>query len=149
MDLYEEWNENRTKVPPGKYLLKCIAAGKRKVWHEGQGGWGRSEKIILWFEIIEGEHLGKVVPMFLPLGRNGRVPQGCKYFICWCIANGLRKPKRARLKEMPPSKFKDKVFEGEVVDVKPRWNTGREQPELFQYSRIDILYELVIGDPNS
>jgi hypothetical protein len=149
MDKIEEWHENRTKVPPGKYLLKCIKAGKASVWHEGQGGWGRSEKIILWFEIMEGEHLGKVLPMFLPLGNNGKVPQGSKYFTAWCIANGLRRPPRTRLKEMPPAKFQNKVYEGEVVDVKPRWITGREQPDLFQYSRVDILYELVVGDPNS
>jgi hypothetical protein len=93
--------------------------------------------------------MGKVLPMFLPLGNTGKVPQGCKYYTAWCIANGLRRPQRARLKEMPPLKFKDKVFDAEVVDVKPRWITGREQPELFQYSRVDILYELVIGDPNS
>jgi hypothetical protein len=50
---------------------------------------------------------------------------------------------------MPPVKFKNKVFEGEVVDVKPRWITGKEQPNLFHYSRVDIVFELVVGDPNS
>jgi hypothetical protein len=149
MDKTKEWSECRTKISPGRYLLKCIKAGKASVWHEGQGGWGRSEKIILWFEVVQGDHTGKVVPMFLTTGNNGKVPQGSKYFVSWVIANGLRRPQRARIKEMPPLKFKDKVFEGEVVDVKPRWITGREQPELFQYSRVDILYELVIGDPNS
>lgn len=145
----EEWNEHRTKIPAGRYLLKCVKGGKANVWHEGQGGWGRSEKIILWLEVLQGDEMGKVLPMFLPLGKNGKVPQGSKYFTAWCIANGLRRPLRARLKEMPPSKFKDKVFEAEVVDVKPKWITGREQPDLFHYSRVDILYELVIGDPNS
>lgn len=149
MDKIEEWNEHRTKIPPGRYLLRCIKAGKANVWHEGQGGWGRAEKVILWFEVVQGDHMGALVPMFLPLGNNGKIPQGSKYFTAWCIANGLRRPQRAGLKEMPPLKFKDKVFEGEVVDVKPRWITGREQPDLFQYSRVDILYELIIGDPNS
>lgn len=148
MDKIEEWNEHRTKVPAGRYLLKCIKAEKTKIWHQGTGGWGGSEKVVLWFEITGGEHSGKVVPMFLPLQKDkygkttGKVPQGSHYFTYWVIANGLKWPERARLKEMPVSKFVDKVFEGEVVDVKPKWNNGKEQPELFHYSRASVLYSL-------
>jgi len=149
MDLYEKWNRYRTKIPPGRYLLKCVKAERANIWHEGKGGWGRSEKIIIWFEVVQGDHMGAVVPMFLTIGKNGRIAQGSKYFTSWCIANGLRRPLRNRLKEMPPSKFVNKVFEGEVVDVKPRWNNGAVQPEFFHYSRVDALYELIIGDPNS
>ena len=148
MDKIEEWKENRTKIPPGRYSLRFIGGGKTNVWHEGGGGWGRSEKMILWFEVFEGEHMGKVVPMFLPLGQQRKVPQGSKYYTAWCIANGLQKPRRGRLKEMPPIKFKDKVFEGEVVDVKPKWINGKEQPDLFFYSRVDVLYELLVGNPS-
>jgi hypothetical protein len=144
----EEWNENRTKIPAGRYLLKCISGKKANIYHQGDGGWGRSEKIMLWFEVVQGDQMGKILPMFLPLRKDGKIPQGSKYFTCWCIANGLRRPQRARLKEMPPVKFIDKAFEGEVVDVKPKWVTGREQPDLFHYSRVDILYELVIGNPD-
>jgi len=93
--------------------------------------------------------MGAIVPMFLTLGNNGKVPQGSKYYTCWCVANGLRRPLRGRLKEMPPAKFTNKVFGGLVVDVKPRWVTGEELPGLFHYSRVDILYELVVGDPKS
>ena len=155
MDKAEEWNEHRTKIPQGRYFLKCFKAERVRIWHEGQGGYGRSEKIILWFEVVQGDEMGKVLPMFLPLqvdkqgNATGKVPQGSKYFTAWCIGNGLQRPQRARLKEMPPLTFKDKIFYGEVVDVKPRWITGREQPEFFQYSRVDILYGLVLGDLNS
>ncbi len=149
MDKIEAWDESRTKIPRGKYLLKCVKAGKANIWHEGKGGWGRSQKIILWFEVVQGEYMGKILPMFLPLGKNGKVPQGSKYFTAWCISNGLQRPQRARLKEMPPIKFKNKVFDAEVVDVRPRWINGVEQPDLFHYSRVDVLYCLVIGDPNS
>jgi hypothetical protein len=152
MEKIEAWHEQRTKITPGKYLLRCIKGAKANIWHEGKGGWGKSEKAVLWFEIFQGENMGAVIPMFLPLGINGKVPQGSKYFTSWCIANGLRRPARARLKEMPPSKFEGKVFEGEVVDVKPKWNAGiepKEQPEFFHYSRVDALYELVIGNPDS
>lgn len=147
-DRIEEWGDHRTKVPPGQYLLKCIKAEIAKIWQEGRGGFGQSEKVILWFEIFQGDHTGKVVPMFLPLRSHGKISQGSKYFVCWCVANGLRRPSRNRLKEMPISKFLDKVFNGEVVDVKPKYPTGKPKPDLFRYSRVDILYELVIGNPN-
>lgn len=149
MNLYESWNENRTRIPPGRYLLRCIKAQKANFWMEGKGGYGKSEKILLLFEVFEGDHTGAIVPMFLPLSPDGKLHQGSKYYVFWCIANGIRKPKRARLKEMPMSKFEGKVFCGEVVDVKPRWTSGVEQPSLFHYSRVDLLYELVIGDPAS
>jgi hypothetical protein len=99
--------------------------------------------------LIEGEYAGAVIPMFLTLGNNGKIPQGSKYFLSWCIANGLRRPERNRLKEMPPSKFEGKVFEVLVVDVKPKWIDGTAQPDLFHYSRVDELYELVVGNPNA
>ena len=146
VDKIDAWHENRTKIPPGKYLLKCIDAKRAGIWLEGKGGWGRSEKIVLWFEVFQGDHTGAVIPMFLTLGKNDKIPQGSKYFLSWCIANGLRRPLRGRLKEMPPSKFLSKVFEGEVVDVIPRYKTGEQQPELFHYSRVDVLYELAIGN---
>ena len=148
MDKVETWRECRTKIPPGRYFLRCFQSAKTDIWHEGQSAWGKSEKVILWFEVLQGDHMGAILPMFLPLAKNGKVPQGSKYFTAWCIANGLQRPQRARLKEMPPLTFKDKIFYGEVVDVKPRWITGREQPEFFQYSRVDILYGLVLGDLN-
>ena len=144
----EEWPERRTKIPMGQYLLKCIKAEKAKIWQEGRGGWGRPEKVVLWFEIFHGDYTGKVVPMFLPLTTQGKISQGSKYFASWCVANGLRRPLRNRLKDMPVSKFLDKVFNGEIVDAKPRYPTGKPKPDLFRYSRVDILYELVIGDPN-
>ena len=148
MDGTEAWHEHRTKVPPGQYLLKCIKAESARIWYEGRGGWGRSGKVILWFEIVQGDYMGKVVPMFLPLTNQGKISQGSKYFASWCVANGLRRPSRNRFKEMPVSKFLDKVFDGELVDVKPRYPTGKPKPDLFHYSRVDILYELVIGNPN-
>ena len=149
MDKTDAWTEHRTKIPPGKYTLKCINAKRGGIWHEGKRGWSRSEKVIVWFEVFDGDHTGAIIPMYLTLGKHGKIPQGSKYFHAWCIANGLRRPLKNRLKEMPPSKFLNKVFGGEVVNVKPKYITGEQQPELFHYSRVDILYELVIGNPDT
>ncbi len=149
MDKIEEWHEHRTKVPLGRYPLRCIKAQKAKIWHEGREGWGRSKKVILWFEVCQGDHIGKVIPMFLTLGNHGKISQGSNYFRSWCVANDLRRPLRNRLKEMPISKFLNKVFDGEVVDAEPRYVTGKSQPDFFRYSRVDVLYELVLGNPNT
>jgi hypothetical protein len=148
MNYYQTWAENRPKIPPGKYQAKCLKAEKSGIWHAGQGGWGRSEKVVLWFQIFGGECNGIIIPTFLTIGENGSVHQGSKYFIFWCIANGLRKPLRSRLKEMPLSKFETKFFDVEIVDAKPKLN-GRELPGLFTYSRVDCIYELLVGNPDS
>jgi hypothetical protein len=150
MNIYERWNENRSHISPGKYNLKCIEFGKVGFWLRGKNGWGKSEKIYLIFEVFEGDYQGTLLPMFFTI--SNRVPQGCKFYLCWVIANGMRKPTRGRLKEMSPKKFLNKVFEGEVVTVQPKWNVGMKAneslPELFHYSCVSMLHELVIGDPN-
>src|SRR4030042_6880897 len=105
MNYYQAWAENRPKINPGKYQAKCVKAEKSGIWHAGRGGWGRSEKVILWFQIFGGEHSGVIIPTFLTTGENGSVHQGSKYFVFWVIANGLRKPLRSRLKEMPMCKL--------------------------------------------
>ena len=148
MNYYQAWAENRPKINPGKYQAQCVKAEKSGIWHAGQGGWGRSEKIVLWFQVFGGEHSGVIIPTFLTTGENGAVHQGSKYFVFWVIANGLRKPLRSRLKEMPMCKFEGKVFEVEVVDVKPKMS-GKELPDLFTYSRVDYIYELIVGNPDS
>jgi len=145
----EDWKGNRTKIPPGKYELKCIKAGRSNIWYLGKGGYGQSSKVILWFEVFGGEHSGQVLPMFLALSDDGKIHQGSKFFICWYIANGFRRPQRARLKEMPLSKFINKIFLGKVVDVKPKFGlSDPELPEGLHYSRVDILYDLVVGNPD-
>ena len=149
MDLYEIWNENRTRIPEGRYSLRCVKAAKSSFWLEGKGGWGKSEKVMMMFEVFStGDYHGALIPMFFALSDDGKIHQGSKYYQCWCVANGLRKPARGRLKEMPPSKFLNKVFSGDVVTVKPKYENGQEQPELFHYSKVQRLYELEVGNPD-
>jgi len=141
------WRETRTKLPPGEYQLVCFEARKAKVWHRGRDAWGESPKAILWFEVFYGEYRGSVVPAFLTIGE--RINQGQKYYEFWVIANGCRRPIRNRFKDMPLFKFRGKVFNGRVVDVKPKFPNGRPKPAIFFYSRVDQLYELVIGNPDA
>ena len=140
------WSETRTKLPPGEYQLACFEAKKVKIWHQGMDAWGESPKAILWFEVFFGEYMGSVVPAFLTIRES--INQGQKYYEFWVIANGCRRPRRNRLKDMPLSKFKGKVFRGRVVDVKPKYRNGIPKPAIFSYSRVDELYELLIGNPD-
>ena len=156
MDLYDQWNENRKKIPAGEYLVKCVAGRRSEFWLQGKKGYGTSERFILMFEVIEGDFRGTILPMFLTTSENGKIPQGSYYYAFWSIANGNRKPLRGRLKEMPLSKFQNKVFRAQIVTVKPKWKTGEdeekieiEQPGHLHYSRVHLLCELMIGDPNA
>jgi hypothetical protein len=143
----EKWSETRTKIPPGEYQLMCLEAKKERIWHQGKDGWGESTKAILWFEVFGGKHMGAFLPAFLPV--REKITQGQKYFLWWFIANGCRRPVRNRLKDMAFSKFKGKVFRGEVVDVKSKYPNGKPKPGSLSYSRVDILYELIIGNPDA
>ena len=149
MGFYETWSEGRPKIPAGSYDLKCLKAEKRSIWHEGQNAWGKTERVVVWFQIFEGEFAGTIIPMFLTIGAGGRVPQGSKYYIGWTIANGLFRPKRGRLKEMALSKFEGKLFRGDVVDVRPKWKGGPEMQSVFHYSRVDVIRELIAGNPDA
>lgn len=147
MNFYETWNENRTHVLPGKYKLKCVETKKLDFWLEGKKGYGKAKRILLMFEVIEGQYSGAIIPMFLTTSSDQKVSQGSNYYKFWAIANGMRKPIRGRLREMPMSMFIGKPFLAEVVDVKPYWIVNEqqvEQPELFWYSRVKLIYELLI-----
>lgn len=157
---YDHWNENRSHVAPGRYgLLKCIEARKVKFWLQGSK-WGKAERIVLMFEILDGKFKGSIVPMFFPLNDENKIGQGTFYYVAWTIANG-GKPTRPRLKEMPPIKFIGKVFEGEIVEVRATWKIPENDeegkakfrteslPETFFYSKVHNLYSLVIGDPRT
>ena len=153
MNLYrrwsEKWNEDRTRIPKGPYSLRCIEASYTTSREWGEKGW-------LLFEVVEGDRRGEQIPMFFNLPRggkgkideNGRISQGSNYYLAWGIANGNRKPTRARLKEMAISKFKGKVFLGVVVDSIPRFNgpDSPDQPEFTHYSRVKLLQELIMRD---
>ena len=165
MDLYERWSEARTKIPPGKYHIRCINKERPKIWVEGSKGWGELlNRVVLWFEIIEGPEIGKIIPMFLnlPTDKQGKlidkISDGHRYHDAWRVANGGERPPRNRFKEMNPSKFLNKSFTAEVSTVKPTWlvpseDVGKpekkEKPDIFHYSRVFCLYELITGNPEN
>jgi len=154
MDFYKQWSEARTKIPSGEYHVRCIGSDKPKIWIEGNHGWGKlNNRVVLWFEVVEGACNGKIIPMFFNLPENlNKVPDGSRYYDAWRIANRGERPSRARFKEMNPSKFHGKSFRAEIVDIKPKWLIPGEdkpkeieKPEIFHYSKVYVLYELITG----
>ncbi len=123
----------------------CLKAERRGIWHPGKDASGKSDKVILWFQVFGGKYSETIIPMFLNVGDNSKVPQGSKLYVAWVIANGSQKPTRGRLKEMPLSIFEKKIFHCEVVDVTPTQN-GHPLPDALTYSRVDAVYELVTGN---
>lgn len=148
MEELEVWQEERIRVTPGEYQVVCLAAKVQTIGVEGQGGWGRIKKIVLWFQIIEGPFMGKIIPAFLAVPNN-KVSSGTKFYHFWVVANGLQKPTRNRLKEMGLSKFVNKIYLASIVDVIPKYPDGNPKQEVFHYSRVDYLKELIVGDPKS
>jgi len=136
----KRYDEHRTKIPEGRYLLFCVKCGKWTFSYKGKF----VPKIVLWFEIRgECDDYGKIIPMYLEITDDGKVRPRSDYAKFWIIANGCQLPERYRLKEMPPSKFVGQYFDAFVKDVKSEWETGEEQPEVFRYSKVKILYEVV------
>lgn len=143
-----QWRDRRTRIPKGKYYLECVKAARgTKEFHGAY-----VSKVTLWFGVTgdgkehEGiyEHLGKIIPAYLPIGENDKVLPRSYYHKFWVIANEFQEPERLRLKEMPPSLFVGKIFYGFVTDAIPKWPTGEEEPEYFHYSKVKILYELIL-----
>ncbi len=135
------YDEHRTRIAEGRYLLFCVRWEKKTFRFKGKF----VLKIVLWFEVRgDCDDRGKIVPMFLEISEDGKVRPRSDYAKFWIIANECQPPERYRLKEMPPSKFWGKYFDAYVKDVKPEWETGEEQPEVFHYSRVKILYQAII-----
>ena len=142
INYYEVWNEDRPKIPPGVYSVLCVSAGKRKVWWNLEMG---SLQEVLWMQICDGEFSGKTLPMFLPVRRewNGKVPRGSKLYLSYFVANGMKDPERARVKEMSPRIFIGKVFKCWVRDTRSKFLNGSLKPEDLQYSVVEQLIDLL------
>lgn len=149
MSEFEEWQGERSRVPQGNYNLLCLSAKRTVIGLEGKGGWGRVEKIVLWFQIVDdGDYIGKIIPAFLAVP-DSKVSMSTKFYQFWVIANGFKRPGRNRLKDMALTKFIDKIFLASVVDSKSKYPDGTTKPDVFQYSRVDYLKDLIAGNTES
>ena len=131
--------EDRQLIPEGKYTAKCVEAKKGKVGQmTTKGTSAMTLKVFLKFKIIDGDHQGKEIPMFLNVNYR-RIPFGSKFYQYWVIANDGKRPNRRD--RMSLEKFKDHIFDVGVKTVKGKFGDGTEKPESLWYSRVDEIYE--------
>ncbi len=130
--------EDRKLIPEGKYSAQCIEAKRGMVGQKTNKGTSAIiPKIVLLFRVIDGEHEGKELPMYINAAYKP-FPPGSKYYQIWSIASG-RKP--ARKDRMPLDVFKNHIFTVAVTTVKPKSPDGTDVPEALWYSRVDWIYE--------
>ncbi len=129
------------RVPDGEYLAICT----RVFGPHRSRAYGT--KIYLVFEVIDGEHLGKKLPMFL---RPSNFPTSNLYR-SWCLANDGPPSRNARLS---PRIFLGKTFRIRTCTVRPRHRVtgpdgklraGDLLPDFLWYSRVNYLISLEIS----
>ncbi len=102
-------------------------------------------RIFLRYKVVSiGPYMG--TPLFQAFKSYDRWPPRSKYYQNWSIANGARPRSITR---MSPGVFKNKVFRAQVRTVVPKYESGplkgKPKPEIFHYSIVDELLEVVVG----
>jgi hypothetical protein len=129
-------DDQRPLIPEGEYLAQCIELKVIRYFD--------SQRLRLWFKIIEGQHADTVLEMFINLmdGKTGSrfksVPPASNYYKNWCIANHCRQP--GRRDRMSFRIFQDGIFRVRVRNASPRYPNSRDRmPDGMQYSVIAYL----------
>lgn len=120
---------DRPRIPEGDYNAEVIRV--RLV----PTPWGR-EDLGLWFEILDGEFAGTILPMHIPYYGRKTVSHSTKLYEQWKLAIG-RSPRKGEV-------FAKKVFRNGrfVVSVRGtarKFEDGSVKPSLLQYSKVDTI----------
>jgi len=105
-------------IPDSEYLATCVQV----FGPHSSRAYG--EKIYVSFQILDGGHAGKKLPMFL---RPSRFPTS-RLYRSWVVANGGLPSRNATLS---PRIFLGKIFRVSTVTVKPRHASGAPMPPVF------------------
>jgi hypothetical protein len=128
-------------VPDGEYIAICTHS-----YHD-QYSRNYGERVYLDFQILDGEHRGKTIRMFL---RPSKFPTS-NFYRAWAIARGG--PPRSRNTRMSPRVFAGKIFRVLTATVRPRHrltgDDGKQRPgpflpESFWYSKVACLLSLEV-----
>ncbi len=129
-------DDQRPLIPESEYLAQCIELKVIRYFD--------SQRLRLWFKILEGQYAETILEMFLNLmdGKTGSrfksVPPASNYYKNWCIANYCRQP--GRRDRMPPKIFMNGIFRVKVRNACPRYPNSREKmPDGMQYSVVAYL----------
>ena len=117
-------------IPPSECVAVCVKAVSRKIYGE--------MRCVLTFEIMAPDkNAGARIEWFSVMcDKQGRVKLGGKYYASWCLANGGRPSRNAK---MSPRVFLKKAFRVQVETA------NENESEYRHYSVVREIKELVAG----
>lgn len=131
-------DDQRPLISEGEYLAQCIDLKVIRYFD--------SQRLRLWFKILEGQYADTILEMFLNLmdGKTGsrfkKVPPASNYYKNWFVANYCRHPERRDWARMSYKIFLKGIFRVRVRNASPRYPNSREKmPEGMQYSVVNYL----------
>jgi hypothetical protein len=114
-DVYGKWNQRRSKIPDGIYVLRSFHV--EKIEYKYRGLKKMVPTVVLFFDTVHDQK-NQVIPYFLPVEDPDHIGKQSKYYRAWTLAAG-HTPDRPRLKEMPLYMLTGKYFEGIVTSHRP------------------------------
>ena len=114
-DEYRNWDQRRSKIPEGLYLLRCFHA--KKMHFEFRAGQMGMSMIVLLFDTDYDGRM-RVIPHYCRIPKENHIGQRSYFYRTWTLAAG-HPPDRPRLKDMPLYVLEGKYFEGIVGFHKP------------------------------
>jgi hypothetical protein len=125
-------SDPRPFVPEGNYEAVCVKFEVKKYL-------GSEKKLYLHYEIMQGVHIG--TKLFQAINYKYRsFPKASKYYTEWTVANGALPQRRDK---MSPRIFKDRAFLVKVKTSKPKYDDGEFKSELFHYSIVERIIEVL------
>lgn len=119
-------------IPEGEYEAACVK-------HEHSRYLAKEKRLYLHYQIISGEF--EATKLFQAFNYNYKsFSRASKYYVEWSLAN---KALPRRRDKMSPRVFLNKAFKVKVVTVKPKHGDGTVKPEMFHYSKVDRIIEVL------
>lgn len=119
-------------IPAGIYEAVCINSQKSKYL-------GKERRLYLHYQITSGEYFNTII--FQSFNNNYKsFPMASKYYIEWSLANRALPKRRDK---MSPDVFLKKAYRVKVTTVRRKYSDGTFMPEMFNYSKVDRIVEVL------
>jgi hypothetical protein len=133
-DFPESDQKKRPRIPSGNYEAICFDS-KIQPYRKD------SLKLYLFYKIISGKYEGEIIIQAFNYHYDV-FTENTNYFVEWSMANG-ELPKRREKSRMTTRIFLNKTFLVKVRTAKAKHSDNTEKPEMFNYSVIDRIIEVL------
>jgi hypothetical protein len=131
----QDAEEYYPRIPEGEYEAICYGA-------EIGRAWGNIPKLFLQFNIVGGEKDGTRLFMACTYVK-GKCKKRSKLYGQYMILHGRPLSK----KDKPhPKRFVGKMYRVKVRDVNPKESDNTLKPDIFKYSVVDRIIEVIAGE---